>query len=302
MNNDKRRFNVPGLKVITNIPMHIDLSRIVNPPPENDPNLKKQDYLVRKMVFGTALGFVMLELTNGITYIVDGTLISRFLGDDAFAACGMTGLCYSIIAMICSMFVGEKDKTSVKQTFLSGVRYIMFSIIPVAIVYFILAPYIARIYNDPGREYFAMAVLSLRMHAISLPFLAFNEMYNSYVQALERIKLSHLLTFCSRFLYISLTSLVLSRLFGVYGLMVAILIATGVLNSIKPVEKSNDSFRVLNKTIEDQGAFLEISLTDGEQLSQMMTMVESFSADCIDDDRKKFFVKLFCRGDDGAYS
>ncbi len=538
MDSDKRRLNIPGLKVITNIPIHVDINKMINPPPKKDPNLKKQDYLVRKMVYGTAFGFVMLELTNGITYIVDGTLISHFLGDVAFAACGMTGLCYSIIAMISgvvsagitsicskqmsqgamdnankafsmavalvlflsnllliagitsaeqianllgadeadivlhvhvvdyvkgffigappqamlgvlipqiqldggtkriktalffltvtdigfdllnifvikggmmgmalatsisyyvamfillmhfvredamfkisigridfkyigqmlkvglplatkrignilrpvvmnrviiatggafamsayttqlnfrtftdslgiglgaavylitSMFVGEKDKTSTKQTFLSSIRYILVSIVPLTIVYFLAAPYIAMIYNDTKSEFFAMSVLSLRMHALSLPFLAFNEMYNSYVQALGRIKLSHVLTFCSRFLYISLVSIILSKLFGVVGLIVAIavaevmltftiLISTMIMNLIKPVKNADDRFRVLNKAINDDGAFLEISITDGSQLHQMMTMVEDFCNDCIDNERKRFFIRLF---------
>ncbi len=538
MDSDKRRLNIPGLKVITNIPIHVDINKMINPPPKKDPNLKKQDYLVRKMVYGTAFGFVMLELTNGITYIVDGTLISHFLGDVAFAACGMTGLCYSIIAMISgvvsagitsicskqmsqgamdnankafsmavalvlllsnllliagitaaepiavllgadksdrvlyqhvvsyvkgffigappqamlgvlipqvqldggtrriknalfaltvtdigfdflnifvikggmmgmalatsisyyvamiilfmhflhedamfkisigrvdfryigqmlkvglplatkrignilrpvamnrviistggafamsayttqlnfrtftdslgiglgaavylitSMFVGEKDKTSTKQTFLSAVRYIMVSIVPVSIVYCLVAPLIARIYNDPSCEFFKMSVLALRMHAVSLPFLAFNEMYNSYVQALGRIKLSHVLTFCSRFLYISMFSILLSHMFGVVGLLVAIfaaemaltatiIISTMVMNLIKPVKNADDRFRVLNKAINDDGAFLEISITDGSQLHQMMTMVEDFCNDCIDNERKRFFIRLF---------
>ncbi|MBQ4232962.1 MAG: hypothetical protein II699_06740 [Lachnospiraceae bacterium] len=538
MNNEKRRFNIPGLRVITNDPIRVDINKMINPPPKKDPNLKKQDYLVRKMVYGTAFGFVMLELTNGITYIVDGTLISHYLGDVAFAACGMTGLCYSIIAMISgvvsagitsicskqmsqgaienankafsmavalvlflsnllliagitaaepiaellgagksdialhnnvvsyvkgffigappqamlgvlipqvqldggtkriknallaltvtdigfdflnifvikggmmgmalatsmsyyvamfilfmhfvhedamfkisigrvdfryigqmlkvglplatkrignilrpvvmnrviistggafamsayttqlnfrtftdslgiglgaavylitSMFVGEKDKTSTKQTFLSAVRYIMVSIVPVAVVYFIAAPYIARIYNNPSSSFFVMSVLALRMHAVSLPFLAFNEMYNSYVQALGRIKLSHVLTFCSRFLYISLISMLLSKLFGVIGLLVAIaaaevmltvtiLIATLLMNLIKPVKKGEDRFRVLNKAIDDDGTFLEISITDGNQIGQMMAMVEGFCNDCIENEKKRFFVQLF---------
>ena len=537
MSNGNKHITIPGLQVITNNPLNKSINKIINPAPEKDSNLRKQDYLVRKMLRETALGFVLLELTNGITYIVDGLMISRFLGDVAFAASGMTGLCYSVIAMvsgvvsagttsICSknmsrgdvesankafsmaiaiillfsnllliagitaaspiatllgagvaeeelhtsvmsyvtgffigapaqallgvltpqvqldggtrrikkalmaltitdisldafnifilhggmlgmalatslsyyvaviilfmhfihdtamfkisigrvdflycrqmlrvglplatkrignilrpivlnrviirvggafamsayatqlnfrtftdslgvglgaavylitgMFVGEKDKTSTRQTFLSAVRYIFVSILPVAIVYFFAAPFIAGIYNDPDKDYFQFAVLALRMHAVSLPFLAFNEMYNSYVQALDRIKLSHLLTFFSRFVYICLMSIALSKIFGIYGLFIAIaaadialtltiVIATWIMNKIKPVSKEADYFRILNKAMQYDGAFLEISLTDGEQIGQMMEMVKEFTTECITDQKKRYFTKL----------
>ena len=40
------------------------------------------------------------------------------------------------------------------------------------------------------------------------------------------------------------------------------------------------------------GAFLEISLTDGEQIGQMMEMVKEFTTECITDQKKRYFTKL----------
>ena len=99
-------------------------------------------------------------------------------------------------------------------------------------------------------------------------------------------------------------SIILSKLFGVVGLIVAIavaevmltftiLISTMIMNLVKPVKKADDRFRVLNKVIDDEGAYLEISITDGDQINQMMTMVEDFCNDCIDNERKRFFIRLF---------
>ncbi|MCR4717261.1 MAG: hypothetical protein K5656_08775, partial [Lachnospiraceae bacterium] len=126
------------------------------------------------------------------------------------------------IYLITAMFVGEKDKTSTKQTFLSSVHYILVFILPIAIIYYIMSPFIARIYNDPGTDFFTLSVFALRMHAVSLPFLAFNEIFNNYIQALEKIKMAHLLTFLSRFVYICLTTIILSHFFGINGLFIAL--------------------------------------------------------------------------------
>jgi hypothetical protein len=98
--------------------------------------------------------------------------------------------------------------------------------------------------------------------------------------------------------------MLLSKVFGVIGLLVAIamaevmltmtiLVATLLMNLIRPIKKSEDRFRVLNKAIDDDGTFLEISITDGNQIGQMMAMVQGFCNDCIENEKKRFFVQLF---------
>lgn len=56
--------------------------------------------MVRKLLINSAFGIMLMEIAGAITYIIDGIVTSRFIGDTALAASGMTGLCFTILAII----------------------------------------------------------------------------------------------------------------------------------------------------------------------------------------------------------
>lgn len=55
--------------------------------------------MVRKLLINSAFGIMLMEIAGAITYIIDGIVTSRFIGDTALAASGMTCLCFTILAI-----------------------------------------------------------------------------------------------------------------------------------------------------------------------------------------------------------
>ena len=73
-----------------------NLSHTVNP--------AKEDTILRSQLKNAAFGIVLMELAGAVTYIIDGIITSRFLGSTALAASGMTGICFTILAIISGVF------------------------------------------------------------------------------------------------------------------------------------------------------------------------------------------------------
>lgn len=66
-----------------------------------------------------------------------------------------------------------------------------------------------------------MAALCLQLYALKLPFLAFNEIYMNYFQALGDNKSSHLLSVLHRLAFIVASAYILSYFFGITGVWAA---------------------------------------------------------------------------------
>ena len=124
--------------------------------------------------------------------------------------------------LLISMFLGEKDLTSMKDTARISIQYIVTAIGGLTILYFFTAPLLAQLYLDPGSPSYSLAVAILRCHALSLPFLGFNEFYISLVQGMGQLKTAHFITLLNKLVYIVFLSFILQPFFGILGLWAAI--------------------------------------------------------------------------------
>lgn len=61
---------------------------------------KNKDIIIGKMLRNAAFGIILMEIAGAITYIIDGIMTSRFLGDIALAASGIASVSYTILAII----------------------------------------------------------------------------------------------------------------------------------------------------------------------------------------------------------
>lgn len=206
------------------------------------------------------------------------------------------------VFLLCGMFIGEKDPTSVKQL----IRKSMFGIIVVvgsiAVIYFLLAVPIVRMYKKPDDEAFDMAVTVIRCHAVSLPFLAFNEFYASYVNGMGRNILSHVITFLERLIYIVLASFILSIFFGANGiwyaiaiseilLTVTILLVTFIRNIISPDKK--EGLRMIKEEYKPSGNQFEVSIHNKEEIKTATSEIAKFCKDENIDEKHTYYIELF---------
>lgn len=64
----------------------------------NTHNNKKT--IIRSMFISAAVGLILTELSRGVSVIIDGIIISQYLGSNALTASGMSGVCFSLMSLI----------------------------------------------------------------------------------------------------------------------------------------------------------------------------------------------------------
>lgn len=149
---------------------------------------------------------------------------------------GVAGAAFLLI----SIFIGEKNQTALRNTIKISLRYIVFFIGAASVVYFAAAPFIVNLFYSADSPSYDWAIQVLRCHAVSLPFLAFNEFYIRCIHSVGKINTAHIITFVEHFALITLMSAILGRIWGVQGIWFAIaateiLLCTGILvtNAVK---------------------------------------------------------------------
>ena len=98
------------------------------------------------------------------------------------------------IFLLGGMFLGEKDYHMLKSCCKVSLRYIIVGVGALSIVYFLAAPFIAGIYVPVNAPSYDWSVSILRCHAVSLPFLAYNEFYQNLVQAQKKYMLNRIVS------------------------------------------------------------------------------------------------------------
>lgn len=206
------------------------------------------------------------------------------------------------IFLLAGMFLGEKDYDTLKASSKISQNYIFLGVGGLAVVYFLVSPFIARIYVDAGSPPYEWTVSILRCHAVSLPFLAYNEFYQNLIQAQKKYTLTHIHTFCNKFVCIIALCVVLAPHYGVPGLwlsiplseillMLVVLVANGIKN--KKIHNPDGIFSLLDAYEDDPQTHLEIQLSEKEQLPQQMERIRSFCEYNQLSDRQLYDLELF---------
>lgn len=206
------------------------------------------------------------------------------------------------IFLLAGMFLGEKDYDSLKRCSKISQKYIFMGVGGLAAVYFLLAPFIARLYVDVGAAPYTWAVGILRCHAVSLPFLAYNEFYQNLIQAQKKYTLTHIHTFCNKFVCIIVLCFVLAPGYGVWGLWLSIPLSEVLLmllvlaiRVIKNKKNHNPEgvFALTDAPREDPQRHLEIQISEKEQLPQQMEKIRNFCAYNQLKQKQLYYLELF---------
>ena len=197
------------------------------------------------------------------------------------------------VVMLVGIFLGEMDYQSLDQMqktyrIIIGVGIAFFSI-----VYFIFSGALAKLYIAPDSPSYQLTVNILRCHAVSLPFLAYNECRISGFQAMGKMLTTHIFTITQRFLIIVLLSYILGAFLGIDGIWYAIplseILVTAIImicsKVIIPIEKKNDLV-VLGDITE--------SLTDEDQIPDFLERVDVFTKSHHIDKQQSYYLYLFC--------
>lgn len=206
------------------------------------------------------------------------------------------------VLLLVGMFFGEKDLSAIKRTVKISLQYIELMIGGLAVIYFIAAPWLALLYLPASSPSYSLAVLILRCHAVSLPFLAFNEFYISLVQGTGNLKAAHLVTLLNKLIYIVLLSFLLEPFYGVYGLWVSIplsevllclsiYLVNGIKNRNNQLRASR--FSLFNDVDPNPDASIELRVTDQTQLPETIRNLEAFCRQQQFEAHQSYHIQLF---------
>lgn len=101
----------------------------------------------------------------------------------------------------------KRTRTSYSDTLRIAFKYVIFGVSAITLLSFFGARGIASFYLGNNTQAVDMAALCLQLYALKLPFLAFNEIYMNYFQALGDNKSSHLLFVLHRLAFIVASAL-----------------------------------------------------------------------------------------------
>lgn len=129
--------------------------------------------------------------------------------------------CGDVVVLMCGVFYGEENEDELSDTLRIAFKYVIYGVSAVTLISFFGARGIASFYLGNNIQAVDMATLCLQLYALKLPFLAFNEIYMNYFQALGDNKRSHLLSVLHRLVFIVASAFILGYFFGIAGVWAA---------------------------------------------------------------------------------
>ena len=151
-----------------------------------------------------------IAATSGMTAMSVQSNVKFIMGAPG---CGISGA----VLLLASLYVGEKDKTLLKETMRVSLKYTVIVVGCVAAVSFACARAIAELYL-PGDPVIAeIAVSAIKWYAVSLPLMTLNISLASFLQANGNSLGTYLMNIGSEFVCVVTCVLALSGIFGLNG-------------------------------------------------------------------------------------
>lgn len=205
--------------------------------------IRKSGYFRFSLHAFTVTHFVAIAKSGSLSFVKRLATILRDLGTNrinlyvavstaAVAAKGMQNdlnmfmFCISIgigqtLLTISSMYYGASDKEGLKRAFSYAMSVCAKITSVVAVIIFLAAPFLARIYTS-APEVLSLSVFSIRCMALGLCLDGIIEAYQDYLQGIQNRKLVNILCFTERFFIPVGMAFLLGMLFGSKGIMASV--------------------------------------------------------------------------------
>jgi len=206
----------------------------------------KFNTLPRVIVNGLPRAISMIARTIGpilLNIIVLNIVVGSNIGMTALSVQRSTSFCATSIGwgiggamlMIEGLYYNERNFTEFKSTMFIGLKNILMLVVPFSIILFFVSPFIARFYVADYKnnlELYETSLKALRYFYISLPFVAFNVSFASYIQSLNKKVLTYLLNASIECIALVVACYLLSINNGYNGFFLGFFVGEAVLSFI----------------------------------------------------------------------
>lgn len=196
------------------------------------------------------------------------------------------------VLLLTGIFLGEMNYSYLKEMRKKCMVLIWGGISGIALLYFILVRPIASLFVATGTDTYSMTLWVLRCHAISLPFLAYNEYCMASLQSKGKLPMTHLLNILQRLLVILVLSFLLGHFIGIQGIWLAIPLNEMVISlfAFISTRKGSSAEGQEHQILES----IELSLEDKAQLPELLSEVDIFLDKIPVEEKTKLYARLFC--------
>ncbi len=125
----------------------------------------------------------------------------------------------SSVSLLTGVYYGEMNEEGIEEVNKQEHRMIIWFPCTVSMLILLFAKQITRLYVPENGEIFNMALFSIRFLAIQIPLQALIESRIKYLQAIQKTKNMALLTMFARLISVVISTFILGKLFGSYGIL-----------------------------------------------------------------------------------
>lgn len=164
-------------------------------------SFKKINWSEMPLFLKTGVPGAILLFTIGLRYLFVNRILLQYTGADglsALAAFNMVSGIYiafclgngSVVRMLVSLFIGEKDKASVKKVVKIVMTGGMAMIIIISVILYLIAPFLARVFfPDRSSNVYILCRQILEIYTYCLPFILICQLCTNYLQAMGNHRL-----------------------------------------------------------------------------------------------------------------
>ena len=204
--------------------------------------------------------------------------------------------------LIAGVVVGERDRTSTKGLLKTSIVTGFPLVTACALILFIGAPAFVRMYVSPESETYAIAIQSVRIFAVSMPFHVVSSVFINYFQGIRKLLLANLTCILNELVFVILCAFPMSAMMGLNGVWAAfpvskflMLVMIVVLAAIaqKRMPRSLDDFLFLPKDFDvPETDRIETSAVNLQQIIAMSEEAKVFCRSKGISDEKSYYVAL----------
>lgn len=260
------------------------------------PSLRMIDWHETPMLLKTGLPGALLVSLLAVRSLILNRILLTYAGNDGLSALStfnmISGLIIavalgtgSLIRMLCSVFIGEKNPGAVKAAMKCALTKVMLIIVGIGVLEVIFAPLLTKIfYPDPAAHVYEITRQLIFIYGFCLPIMFACVVFYNYAQALGHRAFVNIMSAVDALISLLIPALILAPIMGALGVWLSFAIALVITLAVyliyprirlKRWPKTMDEWLLLPPDMEEKDK-LVVNMEKMEEITSMAARVQDF--------------------------
>ncbi|ATW23617.1 hypothetical protein DCMF_01315 [Candidatus Formimonas warabiya] len=212
----------------------------------------------------------------------------------------VSGIAQTVSPLV-GVFYGEHDVISIRKVFTLAIKFGLASMVVFSILISVFARQICLLFGLTSTGQQQIAIPALVICSLSLTGVMVNQILGYYYMTIGRTKIANLLTLCRGLLFIVLAALMLSQVWGLYGIWISFSVSELLTLAIVMItarqtlrrERELSGVLLLNHRDVDEGRFISFSVdTNVEAVMESSDKISDFCENCRLNPKQSMVISL----------